>query len=93
MPLTETSRTAVKKRVNLTIDEDLIAAARELGLNASSAAEAGLRAAVKRAREEEWLRENRAAIEAYNRRIEKDGPLLVTPWTKEIWERFRNGEI
>jgi antitoxin CcdA len=93
MPPDHGDRSPARKRINLTIDEDLIAAAKELGLNASRAAETGLREAVKRAREEEWLRENRAAIEAYNARIEREGPAIITEWTREAWELALNGAV
>ena len=86
MPADHGDRAPARKRVNLTIDEDLIASAKALGVNASRAAETGLREAVKKAREEEWLRENRAGIEAHNERIERDGPLIVAHWARDLWK-------
>ncbi|WP_202943992.1 type II toxin-antitoxin system CcdA family antitoxin [Parvibaculum lavamentivorans] len=62
-----------KKAVNLSIDADLLAKARALDINLSATFEEVLRT---RAREEErkrWVEENRDAIEAFNRRIERDG--------------------
>lgn len=84
---------SARKRINLTIREDLIAAAKELGLNASRAAEAGLSDAVRKAREEQWLRENAPAIEAHNQRIAREGPAIMADWTREYWETKNRGEI
>ena len=39
-------------------------------MNASQAAEAGLRAAVRQAREQRWQSENRAAVADFNARVE-----------------------
>jgi antitoxin CcdA len=80
MPPTVPEKAPPRRRINLTIDESLVAAAKELGVNASRAAESGLREAVKKAREEEWLRENRAGIEAHNERVEKLGLLIKPYW-------------
>lgn len=78
--MTNPDRLAAKRRINLTIDENLIALAKELGLNASNAAEDGLRAAVRKAQEKQWLQENSAAIEANNERIRKYGTHLPLLW-------------
>lgn len=56
-----------RKRANLLIDVDLVSEARPLGINLSRAAEAGIAAEVKRAKEAQWLEENRDAIAAWNR--------------------------
>ena len=72
-----------KKRVNLTIRSDLMQDAKTLHLNASEAAEAGIAAAVKKAKEEQWLEENKGAIAAYNARIEKEGLLIRPYWMDE----------
>jgi antitoxin CcdA len=76
------NRTSTGKRrsVNLTIREDVIEAARALELNTSRAAEAGIIEAIRQARAEAWRRENEAAIEAHNARVEKDGVLLTPDW-------------
>ncbi len=72
-----------KKRVNLTIPESLLDEAREFGVNLSGGATAGIAAAVKKAKEEEWLRENWDAIQAYNAWHEERGPLLRPDWIPE----------
>ncbi|WP_394692117.1 type II toxin-antitoxin system CcdA family antitoxin [Hyphobacterium sp.] len=72
-----------RRRINLTISADVIAEAKALSLNTSQAAEAGIREAVRRAREADWRRKNHAAISAHNARIDKDGPLLTPDWARE----------
>lgn len=58
---------------NVSLDAELVAEARELGVNISQASEVGLTEAVKRARAERWLAENRSAIEASNAYVEAHG--------------------
>ena len=62
-----------KKATNLSIRADLVEEARALGINLSHTLEVALAAEVKKAKEKQWLEENRAAIEAYGRYIEKHG--------------------
>lgn len=62
-----------KRAANLTVDSQLLESARALNLNLSQVFEAGLSAAVRQRQREEWLRRNRAALEAYNEHVEKDG--------------------
>ncbi len=64
---------APKKAANLSIRADLLAEARELGINLSQTLETALADIVKKEKERRWLEENRAAIDAYNRHIERDG--------------------
>jgi antitoxin CcdA len=61
-----------KKPVNLSINDDLLAAARDLSINLS-ATEAALEEAVAKARRERWLTDNEAAIAAYNERVDSNG--------------------
>ena len=69
----------LRKAANLTLDADLQDQARALGINISRAAEDGLRAAVKRAREDAWKAENADSIAAWNRYVEENGlPLADT---------------
>ena len=42
-------------------------------INLSQVFEAGLSAAIRQRRREEWLKDNRAALDAYNEHIEADG--------------------
>ena len=66
-------RMGAKKAVNLTIDSDLLAQAREFGINLSGELETRLEQILKAERWARWQEENRAAIEAYNRRIARRG--------------------
>jgi antitoxin CcdA len=65
--------TPAKKATNLSLRVDLLEEARALGINLSRTLEIALEAEVKKAKEKQWLEENRAAIEAYGRHIEKHG--------------------
>ena len=65
--------TALKKPTNVSINSDLLADARELGINLSAELEQRLTEIVRQRRAEQWLRDNRDAIEAYNRHIEEHG--------------------
>jgi antitoxin CcdA len=62
-----------KKATNLSIDNDLLARARHLKINLSQAVEAGLVEAIRRHERAQWLEKNRAALDAYNDHVEKDG--------------------
>ena len=62
-----------KKATNLSADESLLDQARRLKLNLSRVFEAGLIEAIRQRQREDWLRKNRAAIDAYNEHVEKDG--------------------
>ncbi len=64
---------APKKATNLSVNSDLLAQARALGINVSAVLEQSLAEQVKKLRAEAWVRENRSAIEAYNRDVEKHG--------------------
>jgi antitoxin CcdA len=66
-------RSARKRPVNLSIDSELLQQARELKVNLSKALEEGLVAIVREERARRWQEENREAIEAHNRMIEKYG--------------------
>lgn len=62
-----------RKATSVTIDAELLAAAKELGINVSRASEEGLAAQVKRIREERWREENAEALQGYNAWVEKNG--------------------
>jgi antitoxin CcdA len=71
--LPETEPTSTKKPVNLSINSELLAAARELNINLSATMETALAEAVKRVRRERCLEENQDAISAYNERVDSEG--------------------
>lgn len=62
-----------RKSTSLSFDADLIARAKNAGVNLSPAAEAGIEDHVRRAEAQRWADENQQAIETYNRRVEQDG--------------------
>ena len=63
----------VKKATNLSIRSDLLEDARALDINLSRELETHLESVIRQRRAEQWKRDNREAIEAYNRHIERDG--------------------
>jgi antitoxin CcdA len=65
--------TARRKPVNLTINQELLASARQHKLNLSKILEESLLAELKTRWQDEWLDENKTAISAYNKRIAKHG--------------------
>lgn len=62
-----------KKAANLSVRADLLEQARAYKINLSQTLETALAAEVKKLREVEWLEQNKAAIEAYNREIAEHG--------------------
>lgn len=72
-----------KQRVNLTIPVFLLKEAKAMRLNLSQSAEAGIAAALKKQKEQQWLEENKDAIEAYNAWYDQRGPLFPPIWEQE----------
>lgn len=62
-----------RKPTDLSLDPALVEEARALEVDVGRAAEAGLREAVRKAKAEQWLRENAEAIESYNQWIRENG--------------------
>jgi antitoxin CcdA len=74
MRVATNSRSPTKRRsVNLSLDEAVVAEAREYGISLSRTSEAALAKAVKEERWRRWQDENREAIEANNRWVEENG--------------------
>jgi len=68
------SRTATSKRAtNVSVRGDLLAAAREAGINLSAALERALAGELAKVKRKKWRQENRDAIAAYNALVEKNG--------------------
>jgi len=65
--------TAMKKATNVTINSDLLQKAKSYKINISKNFEAYLAEVVKKKEEQQWLEENREAIDAQNERMEKYG--------------------
>ena len=66
-------RAAPKKAVNLSVNSDLLSQAREAGVKLSSVLERALEVETRRIRQARWREDNRAAIDAYNEHVERDG--------------------
>lgn len=66
-------KTIPRRSTNVSLPADLVAEAKELGVNISQAAEKGVAAELAVRRREKWLEENMAAIEAHNAWVEKNG--------------------
>lgn len=64
---------APKRPTNLSLNAKVLDAARDLGLNLSQTVDELLAAEVRRRYWERWNEENRAAIDAYNDRIAREG--------------------
>lgn len=64
---------APKKATNLSVNSDLLNKAKALDINLSAALEQALVQALKQRQQEQWLKENRAAIAAYNQEVEAHG--------------------
>ncbi|MBU2677624.1 MAG: type II toxin-antitoxin system CcdA family antitoxin [Gammaproteobacteria bacterium] len=65
--------TAKRKPVNLTVNEDILASAREYKLNLSRILEESLISELKARWQDDWLDENKRAISDYNKRIARHG--------------------
>ncbi len=64
---------APKKPTNLTVNRDLLDAARALKINISATLEEALASKVRQQRTAAWLSENRIAIAQYNNFVEENG--------------------
>ena len=64
---------APKKPTNLSINSDLLEKARRLKLNLSATLESALADEVKKAERNQWLEENKKAIDASNKLAEQNG--------------------
>jgi antitoxin CcdA len=68
------SSTAIPKRAtNVSIRSDLLAAAREAGINLSATLEGALTEKLAAAKGERWREENRKAIAVYNEHVDEHG--------------------
>jgi antitoxin CcdA len=68
-------KSAPKRAVNVSVNADLAAKAKALGVNLSEALEVRLAELVAAAERQQWLAENAAAINIYNERVE-EGTIL-----------------
>ena len=63
---------SAKKAVNVSIQSELLDAARTEGINLSATLEAALADQLRIRRRDRWRAENEAAIEAYNRDVDQN---------------------
>jgi antitoxin CcdA len=66
---------APKKATNLSLNSDLLEKARSLKVNLSATLEQALSNKLKSLEAKKWKRENKAAVEAYNEFVTKNGCL------------------
>ncbi|SEQ76578.1 type II toxin-antitoxin system CcdA family antitoxin [Sphingobium sp. YR768] len=64
--MTKQERIGTRKATNLSLDADLVADARDLGINLSRACEDALRKEISAERGRRWQEENKDAIAAWN---------------------------
>jgi antitoxin CcdA len=67
------NKPATRKSTNLSLDAQLVADAKAMGLNLSETAERAIAEAVREEKVRRWQEENREAIEATNRYVEEHG--------------------
>ena len=67
------NRGPLRRATNISLDQSLVEAARELEINLSRACEQGLAREIKATREARWRQDNAEAIESSNRYVEKHG--------------------
>ncbi len=73
LPISRSTGSGRKRPANVSLNHDLLEKARRFNINLSQALEDRLVELIREKERENWLRENRAAIEAHNRRMERDG--------------------
>ncbi len=64
---------ATKKATNLSINSDLLSKARELNINLSATLEHALESELRKSERDNWLANNKKAIEALNELVDKNG--------------------
>ncbi len=64
---------ASKRPANVSVRAELLDKAKLLGINLSRTLEDRLAQLVREAEAREWLAQNRRAIDAYNKRVEREG--------------------
>ena len=74
---------ARKKSVNLSIDAELAAEAKEAGANMSAVFERALHEELRERRWQKWREDNRDAIEASNAELEKNGMWYSPDWLRK----------
>ena len=70
---TRTQDKVLKKATNLTLNTEVLAEAKKLGINISKACDAFLESLVRQEKERLWKLENADFIASYNKTIEDEG--------------------
>ncbi|HEY7888324.1 MAG TPA: type II toxin-antitoxin system CcdA family antitoxin [Steroidobacteraceae bacterium] len=73
MPRRPSPALVAKRPTNVSIRSDLLAAAREAGVNLSATLERALTEELAAGRRKQWREESSEAIQAYNEHVEKHG--------------------
>lgn len=73
VPRARESAAGCKRAANLSINGDLLDEAKALDINLSATLEQALTEAVRARKREQWLAENREAIEGYNAWVAENG--------------------
>ncbi len=79
---------APKKATNISLNSDLVRQAKTYRINLSAMLEERLKEEIRKRKEQEWLQENRKAIEYFNDHIEKHGT-----FAEQLWRGSTNGTI
>lgn len=64
---------ALKRATNLTVNAEILAQAKVLGINLSAVLEEALIEALRAKKRDKWLEDNTAAIATYNEQVEQHG--------------------
>ena len=78
-PLKRRPRQTVKKATNVTLNADVLNAAKALGINVSQVCDQRLREVVAQELDRRWRSEHADFITAYNTTLEQEG-LPLDPW-------------
>jgi antitoxin CcdA len=70
---------SVKRHTNLTLSSDVLAEAKQLGINISKVCDGFLREFIRQEKERRWKADNAEYIAAYNADLESDG-LPLDQW-------------
>ncbi len=71
--MTSQPKNAPKRATNVSVRSDLLAAARDAGLNVSATLERALIEELAKVKRAKWREQNREAIDAYNEHVEEHG--------------------
>lgn len=72
-PSPDFDASAPKKPTNVSLNQDLVRAAKAYGLNVSRIAEAALAEAVRARARQDWLASNAEALDTYNEQVGRRG--------------------